>query len=92
MRSGSTRLTPVAMAGARPCGRLHKIKVKIIVGKNRTAHRGHTDGVFAQTHFIHHFGHQAVSDAVRAARAVMRVDIGQRFGALVNDCFHFYSH
>ena len=69
-----------------PVRGLHQVEVEIVVGKDRAAHRGHADRVFAQAHLVHHLGDQAVGDAVGAARAVVGGDIRQGFRARIDKC------
>ena len=66
--------------GHRRCtsmGGLLKIKSKIIIHHNGTAHRCDTNGFAANTEFIDNFGHQSVGNSVGAARTIMGNRIGQ---------------
>ena len=78
-------------------GRFHEIRRKIVVGKDRAAHRRHADGTVGQAHLVQHFGDQAVRRAVRAAGAVVRGRIGKRQGAFIDqvlrsDHSHIYLY
>jgi len=61
-----------------------KIEVKEIIRKYRTAHRRNANRALTNAHFIQHFSHQAVGNAMRAARAVTGRYVRQRFRALVH--------
>jgi hypothetical protein len=63
-----------------------------IVSKDRAANRSYADRAVFQAHLVDHFRDQAMCRAVRAARAVVGADIGQRIRSGVNHCFHFICH
>ena len=51
--------------------RLDEVDVEVVVGQHRAAHRRDADGALADAQLVDHLGHQAVDDAVDAARAVV---------------------
>ncbi len=75
-------------------GRFHEVHLEITVGKNRTAHRGYTDGFFSQAHLVEHFRYQAMGNAVSAPGTIVGVDISKGFWALIYNfsCgYHYFS-
>jgi hypothetical protein len=56
---------------------LHKVGIKIVIREHGAAHRSNADGLFAQAHFIEHFGDQAVCHTVGAAGTIMGGNVSQ---------------
>ena len=58
---------------------LHVAGVEIVVGEHRAADRADEDGVILDAQFLQGFANQFVSDAMSAARAIVRLVLHFRF-------------
>lgn len=62
-------------------GALDDVKVEIVVGKDRAAHRSYADRSFPKGEFVDAFGDNPVENAVAASRTEAERDILQAFGS-----------
>ena len=70
-------------SGSAAVGGLKHIAIKIVIGEDGAADRGHTDDVAGLElafldQLVYALGHQTVDDAVVAARAVVELLVGQQ--------------
>ena len=74
--------------------RFNEVGVEIVVGKYRTAHRRHADGLIQHAHFFQHFRHKPVRDAVGTTGAIVGRGIGKAFRSFINQviwsCYHIF--
>ena len=68
---GAAALDARGNGGGTAVGGLNHIAGEVVVRHNGTADGGHTDGLPLDAQLVHHLGHEAVDDAVRATGAVV---------------------
>ena len=60
--------------------RLDHIHIHVMVGNDRAAHRGHTNGVSKVSALLQHLHNQAMGNAMGAAGAIMQLGFPHSFG------------
>ena len=70
----------------------HAVHLQVVVNKHRAAHGTNADGLVQQAHFHQAFRHQAVRDAVMAARAIVRGPVDLPLAQIKNQFFSSAIH